>query len=271
VTVTLAWFVRNGLPLVVLAHAAGVAQAQLPSVLPRVDAVNASVQLGSVTPADGATVPSFRVYEAGLWGFGVETEFKLPLLEGQPWEGSLGLGYNQLNLDATLGDGRRLRGTLRDLPALSLYLGRKTSRTYFGATIAVSELVNGRLHREARDGETAPSLIKVAAMAFSPGVAFGFEHRGVFVELGYMARFFPSLAYDGLPTSGLPSDLGERMWAGGFMLRVGGRLELTSPPPPPKLKIPCDGIAAEVADDPKVKVDHTCAGGTLSITRRPGP
>jgi hypothetical protein len=205
------------------------AQVLLPG-LPDVQSVNASAELGTIWPTPFSTVPRTSVNNVDLWGWGVETEFQIPVEKGTPWEATLAVGYNQLNLAADIYKGRRLRGTLRDLPALSLYFGRVRHVWYIGVTIAESDLINGRLIRAPDPGMIDPGPIKVTAGAFSAGISLGWESGPLFLELGYMGRYFPSLQYDGIPTmTGFPPDLGQRMYAGGFMLRVGGRLDLKKP------------------------------------------
>ena len=246
------------------------AQAQSLPALPGVDAVNASVQGGWIAPTRDSTVPSANLDEGGLWGFGVETEFRIPGSDDKKWAGTLGLGYNQLNLSADLGAGRRLRGGLRDLPALTLYFGRASSELYFGATIAMSELVNGRIHTDPPAGISDPGPIKVSGGAFSTGFAAGWEYKHVFIEAGYMMRFFPSLAYDALPSTGFPADLGERMYAGGFMVRIGGTLGV-KPPAATKKKVTCVQTTYELTEADDYVYEGTCVNGVVTITPTPKP
>lgn len=213
---------------VVVISGSRAAHAQLPG-LPDVNAINASAQIGTVWPTPYSTVPSTELDELGLWGWGVETEFFLPIADDSPWQGTLGLGFNYLNLSADVGAGRRLRGGLRDLPTLSLYFGRVTNAWYVGVSLGLSELKDGRLHRDPPPGQVDPGPITVSATALSPGLSVGYELGPAFVEVGYVGRYFPSLAYGAIPTSGFPADLGERMYAGGFVVRVGGTFTVKEP------------------------------------------
>jgi hypothetical protein len=232
--------------------------------LPAVDSINASAQTGTIWPAFTSAVPRTDAARFDLWGWGVETEFELPVNKDSVWEATLAVGYNQLNLNARFGAGRRLRGTLRELPALSLYFGRAKREWYIGVTIAESELINGRLHVDPAPDTVDPGPIKLTASAFSAGVAVGYQTGPVFVELGYVGRYFPSLAYDGVPMGGFPSDLGERMYAGGFVLRVGGSLRVKKDAPRPRT-IPCDGTTAEVTPPDRMELNHTCEKGVMTL------
>ncbi|HEY0479469.1 MAG TPA: hypothetical protein VGD37_18245 [Kofleriaceae bacterium] len=242
------------------ARSAG-AQVVLPA-LPEIHAVNASFQLGTTAPAY-STSPATSLTKFDLWGWGVETEFALPVANDSRWA-TLAVSYNQLSLDADIYKGRRLRGTLRDLPALSLYVGRSTQPWYVGITIAQSELVNGRLSNKPLAGATDAGPIKIAASSFSAGVAIGYQVGPAFIELGYVARYFPSLQYDGIPTTGFPADLGDHMYAGGVMFRVGGRLSLHKNEPA-KRKIPCADTTTEVKVPTELDLDHECNNGVLNL------
>ncbi|HEX8107252.1 MAG TPA: hypothetical protein VF516_05955 [Kofleriaceae bacterium] len=285
------------LSLTVFVSLGGSASAQivLPG-LPEVQAVNASAQLGTIWPTRSPSVPSTNVADFDLWGWGVETEFHLPFQDGSKWEASLAVGYNQLSLSADL-KGRHLRGTLRDLPALSLYFGRakrcslefrdrfdpsaavgdqlvKTCSQggwYWGLTIAESELINGRLIRTPDPGTVDPGPIKISAGSFSAGVAVGYENGPVFIELGYVGRYFPALAYDGIPAAtGFPADLDQRMYAGGFVLRVGATLDLQKPAVP-KVAISCAGASTEIKVGSEMDLKHECDGDQLNVHVRKKP
>jgi hypothetical protein len=264
------WFVAVALP----ARLAS-AQVLLPG-LPEVQSVNASAQAGTIAPTSSpsSAVPktALNLNELDLWGWGVETEFQLPVAKGQPWEATLAVGYNQLSLSADIYKGRRLRGTLRDLPALSLYFGRVRHLWYVGITIAQSDLVNGRLYRAPEPGMTDPGPIKIAASSFSAGFSIGVESGPVFAEIGYMGRYFPSLQYDGVPTGAFPADLGQRMYAGGFMVRIGGTLSLKKSEAP-KEKLSCGSASAEYTVPSGQKGNASCTDQTLTVTipRDPAP
>lgn len=259
------------IPVILVIFLAGTrkAHAQLPS-LPSFDSINASIQGGWIT-SDIPFLPD-AAFDAdssdrGLWGLGVETELDLPINEDSLWAGTLGVGYNQLNLNGDLGAGRRMRGTLKDLPALSLYLGRKTSASYFGLTIAVSELSNGRIHTDPQPGTANPGPIKVSANAFSFGASYGYEYNHVFIEIGYMMRYFPSLAYELPAMSGFPNDLREKMYAGGFMIRVGGALGVKSKSPPlSKTTTKCAETTVDVENVAGYDFIPKCEGGVVTIT-----
>lgn len=93
------------------------------------------------------------------------------------------------------------------------------------------------------------------------------------VELGYVGRYFPSLAYDGIPAnSSFPADLGQRMYAGGFVLRVGATLDLKKSDPP-KSKISCAGASAEIAVPSEMDLAQRCEGGqlTVHVRKKPAP
>lgn len=267
------WMFALWFTVVALQAGSAFAQVVLPT-LPEVQAINASAQFGNIVPSS-STIPKTDRFGRDLWGWGVETEFQLPLAEDKPWRATLALGYNQLNLSADIYSGRRLRGTLRDLPALSLYFGRTSHGWYAGVTIAESELVNGRLLRAPDPGMQDPGPIKVAANSFSAGLSVGLEHGPLFIEFGYMGRYFPSLQYDGIPTGPMgpvfPADLGQRMYAGGFVLRIGGTLEVKKDTS--KETISCGHASAEytVPTGRRGKANCTEDGLTVTVPRDPAP
>jgi hypothetical protein len=266
------WMFALWFMMVALQARSGSAQVVLPG-LPEVQAVNASAQVGWIEPSRSAAVPKTALSKdgLGLWGWGVETELRLPVNKGSQWEATLAVGYNQLSLDADIFAGRRLRGTLRDLPALSLYLGRSTRAWYVGVTIAQSELVNGRLIGSPDPAMKDAAPIKVAASSFSAGVSIGVESGPFFAEIGYMGRYFPSLQYDGIPMGAFPSDLGQRMYAGGFMVRIGGSLGLKKSEATKKFT--CGSASAEYTVPARQQETTTCTTQTLTVTipRDPAP
>lgn len=254
--------------IIALATMPRLARAQLLPALPAVDAVNASGQVGTIWPTPFSTIPKTTAENFDLWGWGVETEFHLPFNEGSKWEATLAVGYNQLSMSARIAANRRLRGTLRDLPSLSLYFGRPQGAWYVGATIAQSELVNGRLHRDPEPGMSDPGPIKIAASSFSAGLALGYEIGPLFVELSYVGRYFPSLAYDGIPANtSFPADLGERMYAGGLMLRVGGSLDVKKSGPTPTT-FSCGGTTTVIPAGTEFDATCSSSGATVNLHKK---
>jgi hypothetical protein len=178
-----------------------------------------------------------------MCGWGVESFYELIERKGSsPWGAELAIGYDFLNLHATLHHNKayEILGSFQTLPSFTLYVSHTITKriaAYSGLGTGLLWLKNvraydssGRIYSiEANTWSLTPSIgatyklgpVAGARAENGPGVAF-------FLEASYEVRDFASLAYT-LPSDikALPSDLPRRFFASGPVLNVG--FEVTFP------------------------------------------
>jgi hypothetical protein len=145
------------------------------------------------------------------------------------WTFELGLGYGQTSGFSSRVDTLDLRGSVRDLPTVSLYASYERTGTYLG-------LRSGFMRTQSLIGylpEGRPWFGD--ADSFMTGVALGqvidLLNLSIFVEAGYAARPFPSVRWSGgamymgpIPDA-LPRQLSLHGWTlgGGVQFSLGNQ------------------------------------------------
>lgn len=137
------------------------------------------------------------------------------------WEFEMGLGYGQLlgfeENDAAVD----LRGSVRELPAVSLYAVNYPSRAYLGLRSGFLKVHGLQAISEGADGEDA-SVFKGKADSFLLGAAVGtwFDVSAVslLLEASYAVRTFPSIEWSG---SSLPAELPRKLSLNSWMIGTG--------------------------------------------------
>jgi hypothetical protein len=139
------------------------------------------------------------------------------------WTFEVGVGYGQVaGLDSPV-EGLTLKGSVRELPALSLYATYEPVGTYFGLRSGFMRFQG--LQSIDTDGVSyagdAESFLAGAAV----GQSFEVMDLFLFVEGAYTFRFFPSVSWGGgVPPAGTPREISLSGWsvATGVQFGVGG-------------------------------------------------
>lgn len=130
------------------------------------------------------------------------------------WTLELGLGYGQMSGFESNVPGLDLKGSVRDLPSVSLYASYDPTSTYFGVRSGFMKLQSLQVYDDA--GRTWSG----EADSFMTGVAVGQSvellNVTLFAEAGYAWRPFPSIRWTGgtLP-SNIPRELSLHGWTAG--------------------------------------------------------
>ncbi|MGH7720254.1 MAG: hypothetical protein ACREON_15600 [Gemmatimonadaceae bacterium] len=143
------------------------------------------------------------------------------------WLIEIGLGYGQVGGFRAQDPTFDLRGTIRELPAFSVYLTHTKSDLYMGLRSGLLELQSMRIYDQSGelstvDGSTF-SLGLMAGRSF--GVPGGFENLSFFVEGAYTFRKFASLEYD-TPFTVFPERYPRELSFSGWDVGVGFQLDL---------------------------------------------
>ena len=146
-----------------------------------------------------------------IYHYEVETVTASPRSEDL-WLFELGLGYGQVSGFKSGRADLDLRGSVRDLPAVSLYATYEPRNLYFGVRSGFMKLHNFQVYDEA--GE----VYEGKAESFLAGGVFGYapEWRDMipFVEFGYTIRDFPSIDWsEDVVPPGIPRDLSVSGWS----------------------------------------------------------
>jgi hypothetical protein len=133
------------------------------------------------------------------------------------WTFELGVGYGQTAGFEAADPDTELRGSVRDLPAVTAYASYETIGAYFG--MRTGFMRTQALQVSTPDGTTW----RGSAEAFLLGAVLGqaFEISGItaFVEAGYMIRHFPSVQWDG--PAPLPAIVKRDLRLSGFVASIG--------------------------------------------------
>lgn len=139
----------------------------------------------------------------------------------QVWSLELGLGYGQMSGFRSNVPGLEMKGSVRDLPTVSLYASYVRTGTYVGVRSGFMRLQSLQVFDDR--GNTWSG----EADSFSTGVAIG-ESRDVlnlsfFGEAGYSWRPFPSIRWAGGP---LPANIPRELSLHGWTIGVGVQFPL---------------------------------------------
>ena len=136
------------------------------------------------------------------------------------WTFELGLGYGQLAGFESREPSLQLRGSVRDLPAISLYASYEDLGTYFGLRSGLMELTG--LQMTNADGDTWKGSGKSFMAGVLAGQAWEVAGFNVFFEAAWTLRDFPSVEWSGsgLPTA-TPRDMNLSGWSIGTGVQFG--------------------------------------------------
>lgn len=141
--------------------------------------------------------------------------------EEELWTFELAIGYGQISGFSLEASGLDLRGSVRELPAVTLYASHVGTGAYLGLRTGLIETHALRLY------ESDGSLMEGSAQAFQLGGVAGlaFEVMGVypFVEGAWMARSFPSVAWD---SDALPAGTPRALRVSGWNISAGLQVPL---------------------------------------------
>lgn len=137
------------------------------------------------------------------------------------WTFELGVGYGQTMGFEAADPSLELRGSVRDLPAVTVYATYEPSGTYFG-------MRTGFMKTQALQVATAEESFSASAEAFLLGAvvgqSFDVSMLTMFLEVGYMVRHFPSVEWsDGGP---LPPGIKRDLRLSGIVFSVGLQFSL---------------------------------------------
>ena len=151
---------------------------------------------------------------------------RVPMAVDTIWEFEMGLGYGQLlgfeEKDPTID----LRGSVRELPAVSLYAVHYPSRAYVGLRSGYLKLHSLQAIQEGTPGEDA-SVFKGKAESFLLGAALGtwvdVSEVSLLLEASYAVRSFPSIEWSG---STLPAELPRKLNLNSWMIGTGVQIPI---------------------------------------------
>jgi hypothetical protein len=136
------------------------------------------------------------------------------------WTFEIGLGYSQLSgFDAST-PGLTLKGSVRDLPSMSLYATYEPLGGYFGLRSGFMRFQGLQVidaEGVAYEGDAESFLA-----GFALGQAFEVHRLFVFAEGAYTFRFFPSVSWGGgVPPAGTPREISLSGWSVGVGVQFG--------------------------------------------------
>jgi hypothetical protein len=141
--------------------------------------------------------------------------------EEELWTFELAIGYGQLSGFSLAEEALELHGSVRELPAVTIYAAHVASSAYLGLRTGLIETHALRLYGD--EG----TVMEGSGQAFQLGAALGWapEVLGVFpfVEAAWMARSFPSLEWD---TDALPAGAPRELRLSGWSLSAGLQVPL---------------------------------------------
>lgn len=139
------------------------------------------------------------------------------------WTFEVGLGYGQLTGFESATEGLELKGSVRDLPALSLYASYEPLGAYFGLRSGFMRF-QGLQIIDAEGVSYAGSAESFLA-GLAVGQAFQVMDLFVFLEGAYTFRSFPSVSWgNDVPPPGTPREISLSAWslATGVQFGIGG-------------------------------------------------
>lgn len=210
--------------------AEGAAQAQSIS-LPKIDNVNFFFQGGEIwNSGDLSDDESADGKDLRQYGWGFETTFDLTKFER--WNVELAVGYDQMFLRTRLDDTYKLRGTVRNLPSISLYGSYPSEPIGFYAGFGTGIVsLSGVTAYDASDARQFTIGGDTFNLVGHIGAFYDFGKFSLFVEAAYQARYLGGVSYTSLvPNTPPPSGLPDSLYIGGPMLSFGAQIELSAKP-----------------------------------------
>jgi hypothetical protein len=129
------------------------------------------------------------------------------------WSVELGIGYGQISGFRLEDRSLQLRGSVRDLPAASVYASYEPWSTYFGLRTGFMR-TKGLQVLERESGATFSGNAEAFLAAALAGYAWSIGEFWAFAEAAYTIRYFPSVEWSGgqLPV-GVPTELRASGWS----------------------------------------------------------
>jgi hypothetical protein len=220
--------------------------------LPRLDGINVFYRGGALTHSSALQSSSTSPCPRGsssfsMCGWGVESFYQLNETKSSShWRAELAIGYDFLNLHATLRRNKtyEILGSFQTLPSFTLYVSRELNKR----TAVYSGLGTGLLWlKNVRAYDSSGRIYSIEGNTWSLTPSIGATYRlgpvpdahaendlgtAFFLEASYEVRDFASLAYT-LPSDikALPPDLPRRFFASGPVLNVGFEITLSHSKP----------------------------------------
>ena len=152
---------------------------------------------------------------------GVDTTYYYDVEEINPpppptrtlWTVEMGIGYSQLSGFDLADRSLQLRGSVRDLPAASVYASYEPWSTYFGVRTGFMK-TKGLQVFDLDTGDSFSGDSEAFLAAALLGYAWSIGDFWAFTETAYTVRYFPSVEWKGgaLPP-GVPTDLQLSGWS----------------------------------------------------------
>lgn len=138
------------------------------------------------------------------------------------WTFELGLGYGQVSGFQARAPGLDLKGSVRDLPSVSLYASYEGLGTYFGLRSGLMELSGLQLIDD--EGAAWKGSGKSFLAGLVAGQAWSVADLNFFVEASYVVRDFPSVEWSGSPPPETPRSMDLSGWSvgTGIQFAIGG-------------------------------------------------
>jgi hypothetical protein len=170
-------------------------------------------------PADSARITWSRM-EVVRSREGVDTIYFYDVEEIAPrpptktiWTVEMGIGYGQISGFDLADPSLQLRGSVRNLPAASVYASYEPWSTYFGVRTGFMK-TKGLQVFELDTGDSFSGESEAFLAAALLGYAWSIGDFWAFTETAYTVRYFPSVEWKGgaLP-AGVPTDLQLSGWS----------------------------------------------------------
>lgn len=138
------------------------------------------------------------------------------------WTVEMGIGYGQVSGFNLADKSLQLRGSVRDLPAATVYASYEPWSTYFGLRTGFMKTKSLQVLDEV-SGEGYSGQAEAFLAAALAGYAWSIGDFFAFTEVSYTVRYFPSVEWSGasLP-AGVPTDLHLSGWtlSGGIQFPI---------------------------------------------------
>jgi len=128
------------------------------------------------------------------------------------WTVELGIGYGQVSGFHLADPGLELRGSIRDLPAATVYASYEPWATYFGLRTGFMRTKSLQVI-DRGSGDTFTGNSEAFLLGGLVGYAWSIGDFWAFAETAYTLRYFPSVEWNaGSLPGGVPSDMRLSGW-----------------------------------------------------------
>lgn len=129
------------------------------------------------------------------------------------WSIEMGIGYGQVSGFELADPALQLRGSIRDLPAASVYASYEPWSTYFGLRTGFMR-TKGLQVFDKNTGEVNSGAAEAFLAAFLVGYMWSLGDFWAFAETAYTSRYFPSVEWKSGPLpDGVPTDFQVSGWS----------------------------------------------------------